>query len=107
MDWTNVNAAKKRTENPEKHKGKWTDTTIEEIRAFVASWLSWIRWFMFRDLNVIFSHASHQNGMLVPQEYHRFLIETVIINWKRYIHFSDPHIQLPDRRDPLYDKLQN
>ena len=37
MDWTNANAAKKHTENPEKHKGKWTDTTIKEICAFVAT----------------------------------------------------------------------
>ena len=57
---------------------------------------------MFRDLNIIFSHASHQNGIpgisqiLNRDRYHQL---------KRYIHFNDPHIQLTDRHDPLCDKL--
>ena len=31
VNWTNSNAAKKKYENPEKHKGKWTDTNVEEV----------------------------------------------------------------------------
>ena len=35
VNWTNSNAAKK-YENPEKHKGKWTDTNVEKVCAFIA-----------------------------------------------------------------------
>ena len=33
LNWTDANAAKTHTENPEKHKRKWMDTTVEEICA--------------------------------------------------------------------------
>ena len=37
VTFTNANAAKKRNENPQKPRGKWADTTIEEIHAFMAT----------------------------------------------------------------------
>ena len=37
LNRSDANAAKTHTENPEKHKRKWTDTTVEEICALVAT----------------------------------------------------------------------
>ena len=105
VDWTNANAAKKSTENPEKHKGKWTDTTIEEIRAFVATLIimndmvhvpRFERYFQSRQPSKWYASTPGISQIFNRDRYHQL---------KRYIHFSDPHIELPDRRDPLYDKL--
>ena len=105
MDWTNANAAKRHTENPEKHKGKWTDTAIKEIRAFVAMLIimndmvhvpRYERYFQSCQPSKWYASTPGISQIFNRDRYHQL---------KCYIHFSDSHIQLPDQRDPLYDKL--
>ena len=95
MDWTNANAAERHSENPDKHKGTWTDTTIEEIRAFVATLIimndmvhvpRFERYFQSRQPSKWYISTPGISQIFNRDCYHQL---------KCYIHFSDPHIQLP------------
>ena len=105
VTFTNANAAKKRNENPQKHKGKWTDTTIEEIHAFMATMIimnnivclpRFERYFQAKQQSKWYASAPGVSNIFSRDRY---------VQLKCNIYFCDPHMRVPDCRDPEHDKL--
>ena len=101
-DFTNANAERKIQNDPDKHKGKWQELCVEELKAFLGVriiiemtstdrienlWANSGKWFLIEGtgVNLVFTRTRY----------------TQIL---RYLHFCD-EASVPDRFSAEYDKL--
>ena len=103
-DWTNRNYARKRRLHPNKHRGKWTDTNPDEIRAALAVFIIMNDMIIVPRFDRYFTSDDSKWFLHIPGVPHIFTRDR-FRQLKRYMHFCDPDEELlqPENRD--YDRL--
>ena len=104
VEWTNSNYAQKKRLQPEKHRMKWTDTYLDEIRAFLAALIIMNDMIIVLRFERYFTSKDSKWYLQIPG------IPTIFTRdrfkqLKRYLHFCDPNVPVLAVNDPAFDRL--
>ena len=98
MEYTNLNAASKREHDPDNNRGAWSDTTLEELKAFYG--LSLLMGSMQFDREEMY-WSNNNKHWLVGSSFGEVMTRTRFTQIKRYLHFSDD-TQIANQNDKLF-----
>ena len=98
VQFTNDNATKKRTEQPEKNKGEWKALTLEEIKTFYGLLIMKDMIRLDRDAHYWSTSDSHY---LLRTQFGAVMSRDRFFQIRRYLYFVDPCTPV-DRSDKLH-----
>ena len=100
MEMTNLNATKKRSEEPQKHKGNWKNVTLEEMKVFISLVIS----MEIIKLPQISMYWQKKHWFFDIPSFNKVMPRDRFIMIWHYLHFCDEY-NAPDDNDPSRDKL--
>ncbi len=99
VEYTNLNAARKRDSDPDNNKGAWSDVTLDEFKAFYG--LSLLMGCMTFDRDEMYWSNSSKHK-LIGSSFGEIMTRNRFIQIRRYLHFSDDAQVAAHRDDKLY-----
>ena len=100
MEMTNLNATKKRSEEPQKHKGNWKNVMLEEMKVFISLVIS----MEIIKLPQISMYWQKKHWFFDIPSFNKVMPRDRFIMIWHYLHFCDEY-NAPDDNDPSRNKL--